>query len=154
MFFCTKAGKIQLRNTDNSENIPSNKRQLFLKYFYCLIETKSNATFSLISVTFFVSILKNSQNSSYNFIIPWWTAKLTISIDVFNPNFAKILFLCLSTVLNEIFILLAISLPDRPEAAYNITSRSRAVGNAVAPRSRSEERRVGKECRSRWSPYH
>ena len=25
--------------------------------------------------------------------------------------------------------------------------------NAVYP-SRSEERRVGKECRSRWSPYH
>ena len=24
----------------------------------------------------------------------------------------------------------------------------------VADRSRSEERRVGKECRSRWSPYH
>ena len=23
-----------------------------------------------------------------------------------------------------------------------------------AQRSRSEERRVGKECRSRWSPYH
>ena len=22
------------------------------------------------------------------------------------------------------------------------------------PRLRSEERRVGKECRSRWSPYH
>ena len=22
------------------------------------------------------------------------------------------------------------------------------------PASRSEERRVGKECRSRWSPYH
>ena len=22
------------------------------------------------------------------------------------------------------------------------------------PRVRSEERRVGKECRSRWSPYH
>jgi len=24
----------------------------------------------------------------------------------------------------------------------------------VSPRERSEERRVGKECRSRWSPYH
>src|SRR5437016_11394389 len=24
----------------------------------------------------------------------------------------------------------------------------------IAPRVRSEERRVGKECRSRWSPYH
>ena len=25
---------------------------------------------------------------------------------------------------------------------------------AKVNRSRSEERRVGKECRSRWSPYH
>src|SRR5260370_34544606 len=24
----------------------------------------------------------------------------------------------------------------------------------IADRGRSEERRVGKECRSRWSPYH
>ena len=27
-------------------------------------------------------------------------------------------------------------------------------GNEFGYRSRSEERRVGKECRSRWSPYH
>ena len=27
------------------------------------------------------------------------------------------------------------------------------TGRASVP-SRSEERRVGKECRSRWSPYH
>src|SRR6267154_5877035 len=32
-------------------------------------------------------------------------------------------------------------------------SRFRA-GRNNAPQSRSEERRVGKECRSRWSPYH
>ena len=25
---------------------------------------------------------------------------------------------------------------------------------AAGNRNRSEERRVGKECRSRWSPYH
>ena len=25
---------------------------------------------------------------------------------------------------------------------------------SVHPTTRSEERRVGKECRSRWSPYH
>src|SRR2546427_8749753 len=30
----------------------------------------------------------------------------------------------------------------------------RAQGSARAAGSRSEERRVGKECRSRWSPYH
>ena len=28
------------------------------------------------------------------------------------------------------------------------------VGLLDKQRSRSEERRVGKECRSRWSPYH
>ena len=26
--------------------------------------------------------------------------------------------------------------------------------NYIPPKMRSEERRVGKECRSRWSPYH
>ena len=26
--------------------------------------------------------------------------------------------------------------------------------NCISEYSRSEERRVGKECRSRWSPYH
>jgi hypothetical protein len=28
------------------------------------------------------------------------------------------------------------------------------VGYEVEQSNRSEERRVGKECRSRWSPYH
>ena len=31
---------------------------------------------------------------------------------------------------------------------------TQAAGLPVALGSRSEERRVGKECRSRWSPYH
>src|SRR5574344_428281 len=30
----------------------------------------------------------------------------------------------------------------------------RVVSFGTLPRARSEERRVGKECRSRWSPYH
>src|SRR2546427_6839285 len=36
--------------------------------------------------------------------------------------------------------------------ADELTARLRARFPAV--RARSEERRVGKECRSRWSPYH
>ena len=31
---------------------------------------------------------------------------------------------------------------------------SKAVISRMILESRSEERRVGKECRSRWSPYH
>src|SRR2546430_17262591 len=34
------------------------------------------------------------------------------------------------------------------------SGRSIADRPQSGPESRSEERRVGKECRSRWSPYH
>src|SRR3989449_8599584 len=37
------------------------------------------------------------------------------------------------------------------EAHVKLACRSAAVRRGV---ERSEERRVGKECRSRWSPYH
>ena len=36
---------------------------------------------------------------------------------------------------------------------YHIPSSNSIFNSAVVP-FRSEERRVGKECRSRWSPYH
>ena len=34
------------------------------------------------------------------------------------------------------------------------TNGWRGARISTFPRKRSEERRVGKECRSRWSPYH
>src|SRR5256886_7455367 len=39
----------------------------------------------------------------------------------------------------------AVSVPGKPTASPT---------KELARRPRSEERRVGKECRSRWSPYH
>src|SRR2546425_12218793 len=42
-----------------------------------------------------------------------------------------------------------------PPAASNIDAETLARAEAaLAKYIRSEERRVGKECRSRWSPYH
>src|SRR2546425_9278850 len=44
-----------------------------------------------------------------------------------------------------------------PEPALIEEFRAEAELDALEPRGtvvRSEERRVGKECRSRWSPYH
>ena len=35
-----------------------------------------------------------------------------------------------------------------------IAERDKYGANDIRPGLRSEERRVGKECRSRWSPYH
>ena len=39
-------------------------------------------------------------------------------------------------------------------AADIVSSNASKVGQSVRLADRSEERRVGKECRSRWSPYH
>ena len=38
-----------------------------------------------------------------------------------------------------------------PDTTVTITYN---VNESLADMDRSEERRVGKECRSRWSPYH
>src|SRR5207244_5931067 len=50
------------------------------------------------------------------------------------------------------------ALPISPSLPHPLPRAARAATRLVAgPRSRparSEERRVGKECRSRWSPYH
>ena len=37
---------------------------------------------------------------------------------------------------------------------HHNTDQVEVVGGQSEPKFRSEERRVGKECRSRWSPYH
>ena len=38
--------------------------------------------------------------------------------------------------------------------AFQSWLESQSADAIAAKRARSEERRVGKECRSRWSPYH
>src|SRR4030095_12393825 len=40
------------------------------------------------------------------------------------------------------------------QAGYKKEKAKYAACNNKAKAERSEERRVGKECRSRWSPYH
>ena len=43
-------------------------------------------------------------------------------------------------------------LKTKKQEADDISSR--VIPELLAEQNRSEERRVGKECRSRWSPYH
>ena len=43
------------------------------------------------------------------------------------------------------------SFAEDEKAFYLISTANDGLGNKL---TRSEERRVGKECRSRWSPYH
>ena len=48
----------------------------------------------------------------------------------------------------------AISAPDAQPNAKSGVKAGREVPVDIVLAPRSEERRVGKECRSRWSPYH
>jgi L-iditol 2-dehydrogenase len=47
----------------------------------------------------------------------------------------------------------AVVLADVDEAKLEF-AKTLGFTRTQADRPRSEERRVGKECRSRWSPYH
>ena len=54
------------------------------------------------------------------------------------------------TVLQTLVIALGAGL-----AVWGVVNLMEGYGNDnPGAKSRSEERRVGKECRSRWSPYH
>ncbi len=43
---------------------------------------------------------------------------------------------------------------SKDKSSPNHGEPHKAPRSFISPSVRSEERRVGKECRSRWSPYH
>jgi len=47
-----------------------------------------------------------------------------------------------------------LSIGEEPEKGNQLTLEAHELLAAAEGLDRSEERRVGKECRSRWSPYH
>ena len=61
---------------------------------------------------------------------------------------AAMLIIILVILVAEIYMRIFFGTKDRLEIATTIT---RELADSIY---RSEERRVGKECRSRWSPYH
>ena len=63
-----------------------------------------------------------------------------------NPKMATYIY----TERNGIYIIDLQKTVKKLEEAYNFVRDLSAEGKSV----RSEGRRVGKECRSRWSPYH
>ena len=75
-------------------------------------------------------------------------------------RFAGIFFLVLTATAQV--LTLQDGTPVRLRLNRTVSSASAHVGEtvdfevteAVINQNRSEERRVGKECRSRWSPYH
>ena len=63
---------------------------------------------------------------------------------------AAMAFLTNKSVVNKVFGEISEQYRTR-EGGY---TRVMKTGSRIGDSARSEERRVGKECRSRWSPYH
>ena len=57
-------------------------------------------------------------------------------------------------VLLAVMMLVTITLSGRMQQQLGRTRSQQEYQQALWYSARSEERRVGKECRSRWSPYH
>ena len=71
------------------------------------------------------------------------------------PCIISLLVGALYNIVDQIFIANASYLGSYGNAANTVVFPLTVVALAIAVMiGRSEERRVGKECRSRWSPYH
>ena len=60
-------------------------------------------------------------------------------------------------IFNQVTVNDLVITADIPLAALVVEKGAIAInprGELYTEENRSEERRVGKECRSRWSPYH
>ena len=71
----------------------------------------------------------------------------------------SIVFINLAKALRKVNGVLEVNATNTNDIIENVTKISKHVEVISEEaegliRSRSEERRVGKECRSRWSPYH
>ena len=89
--------------------------------------------------------------------------ELKFNIDIWGhiPKIFRVIITTLSTVGLVIFICIESIIiyngnhHDNEKPDYLVVLGAGLRGNSIsASLLRSEERRVGKECRSRWSPYH
>ena len=101
----------------------------------------------------------------YHFIILYWLAYIMLlfvspSITSNYPLMIGVVLAVVSVLICYFVAKLSYQYVERPMIKYGAIAAENVcqlIGNLSMPsnfRLRSEERRVGKECRSRWSPYH
>ena len=77
-------------------------------------------------------------------------------MDIFNPYYLQIVMFFIINAILGISIYFTLASGQLSLGAAGFMSVGAYVGALLSLKAdlRSEERRVGKECRSRWSPYH
>ena len=81
------------------------------------------------------------------------TERLKNGIITENPTFVMMLGMCPTLAVTSSAIN-GLGMGLTTTAVLILSNAFISLLRKVIPDKRSEERRVGKECRSRWSPYH
>ena len=77
---------------------------------------------------------------------------MLLATSTMNPTMMIVLYV---VIFGGIFYFMGYRPQKKEKKRVDEMMASLAIGDSVLTSSgRSEERRVGKECRSRWSPYH
>src|ERR1035441_7448898 len=99
---------------------------------------------------------RNGQTASHSTSALWINVTMSrIFLGLFHaPYLVKVPLKCVLEILQTIALERVASQMDRPSdgSAFD-PKRFQQLRQTVRREPRSEERRVGKECRSRWSPY-
>ena len=108
--------------------------------------------FTLITLGLTAIIMLGGDDlSQFDFSANWIdSAGLKMSL-LFTVDGLSILMVFLTAVLEVIVVAFSYKEGDRPNYFFTLLL---GLFGFVLFALRSEERRVGKECRSRWSPYH
>ena len=120
-------------------------KNIFLILIITLFSVKASATYLLIPMD------NTQKNHLKAYGIAYWALENNVEIDwLLNYRGGSFMMKHIKTIEDEL-IIRGVSF----EVIANV--KSTAILTEIADpeiNMRSEERRVGKECRSRWSPYH
>ena len=100
-----------------------------------------------------INLSANYDSNSFDLHSTWQQASVHVAYNLMNlvkwPTKKKML-----AVQEEMDEAQGLAMGMAVLAQVNLDAQQHDFAAQAVNRSRSEERRVGKECRSRWSPYH
>src|SRR3712207_7060934 len=125
--------------------------------FFMVIGAMAGSTSGGLKVIRAILLMRHGAQETFRMIHPQAVTPLRLGNQVvperLRTAFLGFFFVYVATLATGT-LLMALHGMQIGTAFGSVFSCLNITGTALGPVGRSEERRVGKECRSRWSPYH